>query len=114
MLRESRRALAAASGDPAMRSHWSMSPDGGPAQPGDEHRFREAELIPPMPPELGEAIAVAAHACDRLERGGRRVRFALDPCNGQLQIHVLGLGEQVLDELTAGQVLAVAETGVLC
>jgi len=90
-----------------------MSPDGGPVQPGDEQTFPADALTLAPPPEVGEAIEVAARACGRLERSGRRLRFALDPCNGQLQIHVLDLGEQVLGELTAGQALAVAETGVL-
>jgi hypothetical protein len=88
-----------------------MSPDGGPVQPGDEEMFPAAALHLVPPPELADAIRAAADACDRLEASGRRLRFALDPQNGRLAIHVLDARELMIGELTASEVLVVAETG---
>ena len=75
-------------------------------------RVAAAFAMPALPPpELDEEIEAASRAYGELEASGRRLRFSLDPVTGRLTIELVDLDGRRLSELTASQVLAVAETG---
>jgi hypothetical protein len=92
------------------RGDWSMIED-GVDEPGSERTAAARAMAALAPPELGEAIEAASRAYDELEASGRQLRFSLDPFSGRLAIELVDLDGRRLGELTASQVLDVAETG---
>ena len=88
-----------------------MIEDGGVDEPGSERNAAALAMAALAPPGLGEAIEAASRASDELEASGRQLRFSLDPVNGRLAIELVDLDGRRLSEVTASQVLDVAETG---
>lgn len=59
------------------------------------------------PPEVHDAIAVAAHAADRLAESGRALRFDADE-GGRVTVHVTDASGTVLHTISGAQALAIA------
>jgi hypothetical protein len=60
------------------------------------------------PPEVLDAIGIAAQAADRLQQSGRRLQFTVDPPTGKVAVQVTDHSGNVLGALTGAQALAVA------
>jgi len=88
-----------------------MSPERGVVESEEERTDAADALGAALPAELEEEIEAAARAYERLEASGRRLRFSLDPLTGWLTIELVDLSGRRLGELTASQVLDVAQTG---
>jgi hypothetical protein len=65
------------------------------------------------PPEVWDAIAVAAGAAARLEQAGRELRFTTDPQTGRPVVELHDRDGNVLDTLSPIQVLEIASGGTL-
>jgi len=65
------------------------------------------------PPELANALAVAAQAADRLAASGREIRFRLDGPTGKVTVEVHDLQGNVLSKLAPSKALDVAAGGSL-
>lgn len=59
------------------------------------------------PPEVHDAIAVAAQAADRLAQSGRALRFDADEA-GHVTVHVTDASGTVLHTISGAQALAIA------
>ena len=60
------------------------------------------------PPEVSQAIAVAAQAFENLAAQGQRIHFAIDRPSGRLSAQLVDSGGSVLGTLTPSKVLEVA------
>jgi hypothetical protein len=77
-----------------------------PAPGGDSVKVDTLSASPP--PEVLDAIGVAAQAADRLQQSGRRLQFTVDPPTGKVAVQVTDHSGNVLGALTGAQALAVA------
>jgi hypothetical protein len=77
-----------------------------PAPGGDSVTVDTLSASPP--PEVLDAIGVAAQAADRLQQSGRRLQFTVDPPTGRVAVQVTDHSGNVLGALTGAQALAVA------
>jgi hypothetical protein len=77
-----------------------------PAPGGDSVTVDTMPASPP--PEVLDAIDVAARAADRLQQSGRRLQFTVDPPTGKVAVQVTDHSGNVLGALTGAQALAVA------
>jgi hypothetical protein len=77
-----------------------------PAAGGDSVTVDTMPASPP--PEVLDAIDVAARAADRLAQSGRRLQFTVDPPTGKVAVQVTDHSGNVLGALTGAQALAVA------
>jgi hypothetical protein len=77
-----------------------------PAAGGDSVTVDTLSSSPP--PEVLDAIGVAAQAADRLQQSGRRLQFTVDPPTGKVAVQVTDHSGNVLGALTGAQALAVA------
>ena len=65
------------------------------------------------PPEVHEAMGVAAQAYDKLQAQGREMRFKVNPGTGKLVVEVHDLHGQLLFQVPASKALDVAGGGSL-
>jgi hypothetical protein len=65
------------------------------------------------PPEVHEAMGVAAQAYDKLQAQGREMRFKVNPGTGKLVVEVHDLHGQLLFQVPASKALDVASGGSL-
>jgi hypothetical protein len=77
-----------------------------PAPDGDSVTVDTLPASPP--PEVLDAIGVAAQAADRLAQSGRALQFTVDPPTGKVAVQVTDHSGNVLGALTGAQALAVA------
>ncbi|MGZ4195996.1 MAG: hypothetical protein ACXVFQ_06480 [Solirubrobacteraceae bacterium] len=72
------------------------------------------DMIPSSPPpEVHEAMGVAAQAYDKLESEGRQLRFKVNEGTGKLVVEVHDLHGQLLFQVPASKALDVAGGGSL-
>lgn len=65
------------------------------------------------PPEVHEAMGVAAQAYDKLQADGRQMRFKVNQGTGKLVVEVHDLHGQLLFQVPASKALDVASGGSL-
>jgi hypothetical protein len=92
------------------------TPPGRPGAPTAERgapAYASAAIPESPPPEVLDAMAVAADAYDRLKTAGRRLHFEADPDTGRLTVQVLDPDGNVVTTLPPSKVLDLASGGAL-
>jgi hypothetical protein len=80
---------------------------GGPAPVSDPVTVDTMPASPP--PEVLDAIGVAARAAETLAQSGRRLQFSVDPPTGRVSVQVTDHSGNVLGSLSGAQALDVAD-----
>jgi hypothetical protein len=76
---------------------------------GQPHDAVELDAIPAVPPpEVMDAISVAARAPDRLAADGKELRFTLDRPTGKVRVELYDLEGNLIREVPASTALDVA------